>query len=56
MDNQDKNQAKYYPQLRNILKLELSYLVTDDITKVVDCILYSVQRWKKEKKIVATNK
>lgn len=50
MDCQDKNQVKYYPTLKKILALELSYLVTEDITAVVDCCLYCIQLWKKNKK------
>ena len=50
MDCQEKNKVRYYPHLKRILALELSYLVTEDITKIVDCCLYCVQRWKKNKK------
>ena len=50
MDCQEKNKVRYYPTLKKILALELSYLVTEDITKIVDCCLYCVQRWKKNKK------
>ena len=50
LECQARNTVKYYPTLKKILTLELSYLITEDITKVVECCLWSIQRWKKNKK------